>query len=40
MNDQHEDIGGTDREFDIVDGKLVNREEESADFEENLTFNE
>lgn len=43
MNDQHEDIRpaeGTDRKFRVTDdGKLAEREdEESADFEEDLTF--
>lgn len=38
MNDQHEDI---DREFEVTDdGKLTKTEEESADFEEDLTFDE
>ena len=40
MNDQHQDIEGTDRDFEIVDGKLVKTDDQSADFEENLTFDE
>lgn len=40
MNDQHQDIGGSDREFEIVDGKLVKTDSKDADFEENLTFND
>lgn len=38
MNDQHQDLDGTEREFEIVDGKLVKTNTEDADFEEDLTF--
>jgi hypothetical protein len=38
MNDQHEDI---DREFEVTDdGKLRAIDDEPADFEEDLTFDE
>ena len=38
MNDQHQDLEGTDREFEIVDGKLAKTDSDDVDFEEDLTF--